>query len=286
MSLNPQSSSSHTVNTTRETFDRDVFERSQQVPVIVDFWAAWCGPCRMLGPLLEKLAEQYAGRFVLVKANTEEIPDAAVAFRVQSIPAVFAVVGGNIVHSFVGLLPESQLRAWLDQVLLQQQLEQANAAEELDAVQAAQLYRSILAQAPKNAPATIGLARTLLAQEDRAGAEALLRELEDRGFLEPEAEKIKAALAIGAKQGLDVQQIRAAAEADPDDLQRQLALAEALSGAGQYQEALDICLSLVERDRAVTGESAREMMLAIFRVLPNESELTRDYRRRLSMLLY
>ncbi len=276
----------HVIETTRETFDRDVFEQSRSLPVVVDFWAGWCAPCRMLGPILEQLAEEYAGKFVLVKADTEQMPDAAAAFRVQSIPAVFAVLGGNIVNMFTGVMPEDQIRQWLDQVIAQQALADAQALEEEYPDQAESRYREILASQPQLAVAQIGLARCLLAQQRVEEAQELVAQLESRGFLEPEAEKLKAALAMHDKQGMDVQQIRAAAERDPDDLAKRLELAEALSGAGEFQEALDICLSLVEADRHGVGESVREVMLEIFRVLPDGSELTRDYRRKLSMLLY
>ncbi len=280
------SSSPFVVTTTRETFDRDVFERSHEVPVVVDFWAPWCGPCQMLGPLLEKLADEYAGRFVLVKVNTDEQTEAATAFRVQSIPAVFAVVGGNIASSFTGLVPEPQLRDWLDQLLVEQSLAEATAAEDQQPEEAERLYRVVLEQVPKQATAMIGLARTLLSQQRVDEAAELVAQLESRGFLEPEAEKVKAALAMQAKQGLDVNEARRAMEQDPDNFEKQLTLAEALSGAGKYQQALDLCLELVERDREATGESARQMMLEIFHVLPADSPLTRDYRRKLSMLLF
>jgi putative thioredoxin len=286
MADDSSSGSQYVVTASRGTFDRDVFERSHEVPVVVDFWAAWCGPCRVLGPLLEKLADEYAGKFILVKANTEELPDAAAAFGVQSIPAVFALVRGNIASSFAGLVPESQLREWLDQVLVQQLLEEAKEAENGELQKSEALYRSALGQLPNSATATMGLARVLLALDRVQEAEKLVVELEKRGFLEPEAEKLKATLAMRSKQGLDVGKARSASEAEPGNLQRQLELAEALGGAGQYQDALDICLTLIEQDRSNTGESARQMMLEIFRVLPDDSELTRDYRRRLSMLLF
>lgn len=286
MSNEPTPASSYVVETTSRTFERDVFERSRELPVVVDFWAAWCGPCRMLGPLLEQLADQYEGRFVLVKANTEEVPDAAAAFGVQSIPAVFAVVGGKICSSFVGLLPEPQIREWLDQILTQGLLQEAQDAEPDRPEVAEALYRTALDQSPGDAHASIGLARTLLAQDRVQEAQSVLAQLESRGYLEPEAEKLKAVLAMRSKQGLDITEVRAAAAAQPENLALQLQLAEALSGIGRYQEALDLCLILVERDRKGVGESARQMMVDIFRVLPDDSELTRDYRRKLSMLLY
>jgi putative thioredoxin len=108
MALSP-----HVIETTAEGFEIDVCERSKQTPVVLDFWAAWCQPCRLLAPLLEKLADEYAGKFVLVKADTDQLPQQAIAFRVEGIPAVYALKGGEVIDSFTGLLTESQLRQWL-----------------------------------------------------------------------------------------------------------------------------------------------------------------------------
>jgi putative thioredoxin len=274
------------VNTTRETFDSDVFERSKEFPVVVDFWAQWCAPCRMLGPILEKLAAEYEGRFVLVKADTDALPEAAMKFQVQSIPAVYGVVDGEVVEFFAGALPEPQVRQWLDRILLAGALLEAGNLESIAPQHAEAKYRQVLEQNPHEANASIGLARVLLAQgkDDEAGS--ILEQLETRGFLEPEAEKLKASLQLHGKTGADVAACRHAAEQQPEDLPLQLALAEALAGDRQYQEALDICLALVERDRHGIGERARQVMVDIFRVLPEESELAPEYRRKLAMLLY
>jgi len=109
--------SPHVVEATVERFEADVFERSRQTPVVLDFWAAWCQPCRLLAPLLEKLADEYAGRFVLVKADTDQLPQQALAFRVEGIPAVYALRNGKVIDSFTGLLTESQLRQWLAAII-------------------------------------------------------------------------------------------------------------------------------------------------------------------------
>jgi putative thioredoxin len=274
------------VNATPETFDQDVFQRSQQVPVVVDFWAEWCAPCRQLGPILEKLAVQYNGRFVLVKADTERLPTAAAQFQVQSIPAVYGVVGGEIADYFVGALPESQLRERIDRILLTADVKRAMQLEDGAPEQAEAIYRQVLEQAPDATVASIGLARVLLAQDRPDQARAIVETLESRGFLEPEAEQLKAAMQLSGKTDLDVAACRRQAEQHPDDLQAQLALASALAGDGQYPPALEICLSLVERDRQGVGEQARQLMVDVFRVLPADSELTGEYRRKLAMLLY
>ena len=274
------------VATRRETFDADVFESSHKRVVVLDFWAAWCAPCRALGPVLEKLADEYEGRFLLVKANTDELPDAALQFNVQGIPAVFAVHAGQVVDFFTGALPEPQIRDWLDRVLQIQALAEAKTTEETDPAAAERQYRALLARTPQLADAQIGLARVLLAQQQLAASRAVIEELQRRGFLEPEAEKVKAALDLGASDGEDLAACRASAEAQPDDLGRQLQLAESLARAQQFDEALERCLALVERDRKGVGERARQLMIDIFRVLPEDSPLTSTYRRRLSMALF
>jgi putative thioredoxin len=254
--------------------------------VVVDFWAAWCAPCRALAPILEALADEHRGRFVLVKANTEEVPQAAARFGVQGIPAVYAVHKGEIIDFFTGALPEAQVRAWLDRILLAGRLDEARASMESDAVEAERLYRSLLEESPENAEVKIGLAETLFSQDRLSECREIVDQLQQRGFLEPEAEKLKSALELRGRQGDDLEQRRAAAEKEPENLERQLALAEALAGAEQFEEALQICLKLVEFDRAGLGEKARQLMLDVFRVLPEDSPLTSSYRRQLSMLLY
>lgn len=279
------------VETSLERFEADVLERSRQVPVVVDFWAAWCQPCRLLGPVLEKLAEDYQGRFVLVKADVDKLGPIAAQFAVQSIPAVYGVRHGQLVDYFVGVLSEPQIREWLDRFLPSEADLLVAAAEKIEATDPAEAeakYRRAAEVAPDDAEAKIGLARVLLAEGLPGESEALIGQLEQRGFLEPEAEKVKAALEL-RQQGQEagtVEQCRTALAADPDNLSLQLKLAEALAAQRQYNEALPLLLALVERDRHGTGEVARALMVDIFRLLPADSELVTDYRRRLSQALY
>lgn len=277
---------SNVISTTAETFENDVWETSKKVPVVVDFWAPWCQPCRMLGPLLEKAVEAFQGRVLLVKANTDELPEAAAAFGVQGIPAVFAVWQGAIIASFVGLLPEDRLREWLQRVVTDVELHQARQAEESDRQQARQIYRRLRAEQPKLAEAAIGLARLALQEDDYATAQQLLDELLQRGYLEPEAEKIRAALELHAKQQWDVDALRRHAQQNPTDSAAQIRLAEALAAHEQYAEALQILLSVVEREHGALRDQARQAMLTIFRALPDDSPLTAEYRRRLAAALY
>ena len=279
-----------TIEATPETFERDAIERSREVPVLVDFWAEWCAPCRQLGPVLEKLAGEYEGKFVLVKADTEALPDVATSFGVRSIPAVFALKDGQVVDGFVGAQPESVIRAFIDRLMptpAEALVAEAAKLESTDPEAAGSRYREAIALAPDDPRTRIKLGRFLLAQGRIEEARALIVELERRGYLEPDAERLKAELTLhGQHLGAEgIEAARASLAAHPEDLGRQFELAEALAAAGEYPEALDLCLDLVERDRKGEGERARKTMIAIFQVLPADSELINEYRRRLSFVL-
>ncbi len=282
----PQPGSPWVVESTAETFADEVLVRSQEVPVVLDFWAPWCAPCRALGPVLEKLAQEYQGSFALVKADTDLHPEAAAQFGVQGIPAVYAVVDGKIANAFNGAMPEAELRDWIDQVLVINQYSEALRLEEIAPEAALAKYQSLLTNDPQNTDVKIGLARMLLQTEQVDACRALIAELENRGYLEPEAEKVKAALDLHGMKDDHLAETRAAAEAKPDDVELQFHLAESLAGAEQYQEALDLCLALIEKDRQGAGERSRLLMLEIFRALPDGSPLVAPYQRKLSMLLY
>lgn len=286
MSDDQQQASPWIINTTADSFDRDVFDKSHETVVIVDFWAAWCAPCRALGPVLEGLAREYDGKFTLVKANTEEVPEAAGKFQVTGIPAVYAVIDGEVVDAFQGALPEEQIRGWLDRLAAVSMLAEAERLEEISPEGAEAKYRVLAEQSPNDAVPKIGLARTLLVQERFDECQDVIDELEKRGFLEPEAEKVKAALELRGMDGADVTELREKVAADPDNLELQLELAEALAGAKEYEPALQACLAIIEKDKKGVGDTARQVMIDIFRVLPDDSELTTTYRRKLSMALY
>ena len=274
------------VDTTQESFQKDVFERSKKTLVVVDFWAGWCAPCKTLAPILEKVAIESAGKFVLVKADTERVAEAAGEFQVSSIPAVFGVSGGEVVDVFHGVLPEDQIRAWVDRLLEHHAMVEVHALEETDPEAAEVRYRSLTAEHPNEAHLTIGLGRVLLAQGKEVECQELIEQLEERGFLEPEAQQLMAVLKMRNRQVSDVESIRQQVAAAPDDIGLQWQLAEALSGEKQYAESLSICLTVVQQDRHGVGENARQLMLDIFRILPEDDELTGEYRRKLALALY
>lgn len=273
------------------SFQQLAVERSRELLVVVDFWAPWCQPCRLLGPILEKLATEYDGKFLLVKADTEKVPNIAAGFGVQSIPAVFAMRDGQLVDYFVGLLPEGQLRSWIDRQLpspAEQLVAEARALEATDASAAEAKYAEAARLDANLASARIALAGLVLKQGRRDEARSILDELETRGFLEPEAERLKAELHLATPGDApqDLEALRAAASSDPPNLAAKLALAEALATQRQFEEALETALTIVQTHKKEFAEPARQLMVDIFRLLHDESPLVTDYRRRLSTALY
>lgn len=280
------------IDVTEEIFETEVVARSNDVPVVIDFWATWCAPCRQLGPILEKLANEAAGAFVLAKVDVDQQPGIAQYFGVSSIPHVFAIRGGQLVNQFTGALPESQIREWLEQLQpspVEKLLIAAKAAEQNDPTAAESNYREALERAPERGDEIkIYLARLMLAQHRLAESREIIDALEKRGFLEPESEQIKAELDVrsAAAEAGDVAQCRAAIAAAPDDLSLQIKLADSLAAVQQYAEALDVCLSVIQRGPGDAREQARTTMVNIFQMLGAEADLTRTYRRKLATALY
>jgi len=283
-------SDSPVIDVRSETFVREVIERSSTVPVVLDFWAAWCAPCRMLGPILENLAREYGGKFVLARVDIDSNPEVANQFGVRSIPAVFGVRRGTVADALVGIQPESAIRSWIDKLLpteAESLVEEARRLEGSEPGAAEAKYAQALVLHKNLAEAEIGLARIALAQGRIDDATARMAALERRGYLEPEAEKLKAELTLRTQaQGTSsIEAARSALAAHPNNLRLKLALAEALAAAAEYPDTLALCLELVERDRKGVGEQARQIMVAVFRLLPPGDELVTEYQRQLSLVL-
>jgi putative thioredoxin len=246
----------HAVDVTTQDFEREVLQASGTVPVVVDFWAPWCAPCRVLKPILEKLAAEYDGRFKLVKVNSDENQDVAAAFGVRSIPDVMAFRGGKPVAHFLGALPETQVRAFIDKLL-------EAADNEARLAKAQQL---------------IDLGR---ADEAEAQLDAVRFEVD----LEPRVEALRAAVGF-ARAGADEGKLRDRLAADPADHGARFALAGAYAGARRYREALDELLEIVARDKDWNDGAARKQILNIFNLAEGEPELVADYRSKLARALY
>ena len=277
---------------TTQTFDADVIKKSFETPVVVDFWAPWCAPCKQLGPVLEKLTNEYGGKFLLAKVNIEAEQQIAAGFQIQSIPLVVAFRDGQLVNEFVGVLPESQLRQWLETflpspaqtlMLAGMKLEEAGQLTEAEAK-----FREVLNLEPKADAVRIALARVILGQKRDEEASRLIVQLEERGFLEPEAQQLKDELELraNAAESGGVEVARRAVTANPDDLSLQIGLADALAVAGKHTEALELCLSLIARDKAGIGPQAKDSMVKIFGMLGSASELAGEYRRKLATAWY
>ena len=276
---------SEVINTNDSSFETDVMIRSQLGLVIVDFWADWCAPCRMLAPVLESVVAEFADRVTLVKAETEQNAQASQQFGVSGIPAVFAVLDGEVIDSFQGAMPEDAIRSWIQGCLSKLDLQEIEQKIEATPAEAEASLREML-ECGGDDTTKVLLLRALHQQNKTEEVQAMLDELSKRGFLEPECEQIAASMNLSQAASADMDALRSAAESAPNDLNAQFALAEGLAGQQSYQDAFEICLRLVQEDRQATGEQARLLMLDAFKVLGDDSELTRDYRRRLSMVLY
>ena len=286
---------------TTKTFAADVLEASVETPIIVDFWAPWCGPCKQLGPLLEKVVKSANGAVRLVKIDIDKCPEIAQQLRVQSIPAVFAFFGGRPVDGFVGALPESQIKAFVERVVataggsieptpLEQALEQATAALEAgDTTTAQQFYEEILKVEPNHVSANAGLAHCHIASDEGEKAREHIDALPSDVAKNAEIIAIRATLDLAREAdetGGEVPELQARVTENENNHQARFDLAIALYAAKQTKSAIDELLNLVERDQKWNEEAARKQLLKIFEALGHSDPITVETRRRLSLLLF
>ena len=236
-------------------FQNDVVEASATTPVIVDFWAPWCGPCRTLGPTLEKLEREYAGRFKLVKVNSDENQDLASAFNVRSIPYVVGFRAGKPVAQFVGALPEGEVRAFIEKVL------------------------------PSVHEKNLEAAASLVEQGKTDEAEKLLDAIPFNIDWEERMQALRAAIGF-ARSGGDLASLEQRVAARPDDLEARLALARLHAASRRYRDAMDELVEIVRRDKDWRDGEARQQMLHLFTLAAAQPELVAEYRRKLATALY
>jgi putative thioredoxin len=283
--------SAHSFDSTTADFDRDVLEASNRTPVVVDFWAPWCGPCRALKPILEKLAAEFDGKFLLAKVNTDENPEIAARYGVRGIPNVKAFVDGKLANEFTGAQPESAVRRFLE-TLVPSPAEQLRRSAQADVAQGdfdaaeAKLREAIALDAASDA-ARVDLAALLAARQDLAGAEAELAAI-------PEHLRDERAIELATRIGLerkraslpDAATLKARVDAQPGDLDARLAYAERLVADARYRAALDELLEVARSDRGDRRERARKAMLEVFGLAADQADVVTEYRRKLASALH
>jgi len=275
----------------QNNFEKIVLEGSKQAPVVVDFWAPWCGPCKTLKPLLEKLAQEYAGKFILAKVNSDDNKELAAQFGVRGIPDVKAFFHGKIINEFTGALPESALREFLDKIIPSPAEEhrieaiELNNKNELDA--ALVKINEALALDKENVAIRLDKARILVRNNQIDEAKAIIDDFPIQMQTDPSVVDLltRIDLMLRSSDLPDKTTLEANIRANPNDLLSRINLANVYIGDKQYQPAFEQLIELIKLDRKYNDEEARKTMLSLFNVLGSQHMLVRQYRRQLASLL-
>lgn len=284
------------IDVSLETFATEVLDASQKVPVLVDFWAPWCGPCKQLTPILEKVVLAAKGAVRLAKVNIDDNPEIARQLRIQSVPTVYLFKNGQPVDGFMGAMRESEVKAFIAKWAgdagasdLQTLLAEAKAAlEAKDLATAAQTYAMILQEAPGDPAAVAGLARCYLTAGELTRAEETLALVPPDGRSAPDVVSVQALLTLAKEAGAagDPAALGAQLSANPKDHQARFALATALMGRGDREGAVNALLDIIKSDRRWNDEAARKKLLTLFDAFGPEDPITIAGRRRLSTILF
>lgn len=283
----------HVVDVNEANFQQVVLEGSTRAPVVIDFWAPWCAPCRALGPVLEKLAAEYGGRFTLAKVNADDSPALTAQFGVRGIPSVKAVINGQLVDEFTGALPEPMVREFIERVLpspseeLRLQAAQIYSANK-DAAKALELLERAAKGAPDNDAIHFDQAAIHLDLGHFETARKLLDSLSGLAQMDERVTALRARLdlAEGAASAGDPAGLESQVEKDPGNLEARLQLAQIDVARKRYREALDQLLEIVKRDRQFKDDVGRKTMIEVFTLLGQDDELVAEYRRRLASAMY
>lgn len=275
------------IDTTDAAFESDVVTASQHQLVLVDFWASWCQPCRLLTPNLEDAVSRFNGEVRLVKVNTEIAPETAQSFQIESIPIVYAFLNGNPIDYFQGVIEADEIARWIEQLQIHRDIITADHLTDTEPAKAIDAWEALLLNDNENAILQIGLARALSLNGEPEKATSLIAKLEERGFLEPEAEKVKAmiTLSLGSDDS-DLASARRKYSDNSANKQNAMELAEALAAASEYEEAFQIAIDVYAADKLGVGKAAHQFLLTAFKALPEDDPLVHKYRRKLAMLMY
>jgi len=281
------SNSPYIIDITLENFQQVILEGSMQQPVLIDFWADWCAPCKQLLPILTKLADEYQGKFILAKVNIEEQQELAAQFQVRSVPTVMLVSQGQLVDQFNGAKPESEIRAFLEPHLsnpveqLKEQIKQLVGAEELD--QAQMLLQQAISQLPDDYDLQIELARVLLQKSQAQDAKAVLDNLPETEKARPDVQGLMAGLRF-AEKAPSAEQL--AALGDRDDSEARYLKAMAALVQADYEQAMELLMAIIRDDRGYDEGVAHKTLIEVFTLLGEGNPLVIQTRRKLFTLMY